>query len=129
MDISISRAALYKTFSHLTTIIVGAITIFFVASQSLGSTNTALAPLNEHNRATKLITHFLDKYHYKTFRLNNTLSNEILDSYIESLDPNRSYFYKKDLDSFQIFRFVLVIFGKYDYFCIYFNIQKRLQIN
>jgi len=66
-----------------------------------------LAPEKQHDRATKLIIHFLDKYHYKDFKIDNTLSDQILSTYIESLDPNRSYFYQKDVDSFQIFRFKL----------------------
>jgi carboxyl-terminal processing protease len=49
----------------------------------------------------------LSKYHYKTFKINNSLSDQIFDSYIEALDPNRSYFYQKDIDSFQIFRYKL----------------------
>jgi carboxyl-terminal processing protease len=49
----------------------------------------------------------LGKYHYKDFSIDNTLSNDVLNSYIEALDPNRSYFYQKDIDSFQVFRFTL----------------------
>ena len=51
-----------------------------------------------------LVRHFLDKYHYKEFDINNALSSEILNAYLEALDPNRSYFYQKDINSFQIFR-------------------------
>lgn len=83
-----------------------AITLF-VASNSYSTTDDALVPEKQHNRATKLIAHFLEKYHYKDFNIDNTLSNDILNAYIEALDPNRSYFYQKDIDSFQIFRFKL----------------------
>ena len=84
------------------------VAIFFVAISSYSfSSTTSLKPNGEHGQATKLITHFLDKYHYKEFRINNSLSDQILKSYIEALDPNRSYFYQKDIDSFQIFRFKL----------------------
>ena len=74
---------------------------------SNSATTGTLAPEKQHNRATKLITHFLNKYHYKDFDIDNSLSEQILNSYIEALDPNRSYFYQKDIDSFQIFRFKL----------------------
>jgi len=76
-------------------------------SISYASTASNLVPENKHNQTTKLITHFLDKYHYKDFNINNNLSNDILDAYLESLDPNKSYFYQKDIDSFQKFRFKL----------------------
>lgn len=76
-------------------------------SYTHSTTGDVLAPEKQHNRATKLITHFLDKYHYKDFNIDNSLSDEILSAYIEALDPNRNYFYQKDIDSFQIFRFKL----------------------
>ena len=75
--------------------------------QLQSSTDNNLMPKSEHQRATKLITHFLDRYHYKDISINNALSDQILDSFLESLDPNRSYFYQKDINSFQIFRFKL----------------------
>ncbi len=96
--------------STLTTkLLLTCVTAFtlFAASYSYSTTTNALAPEKQHNRATKLITHFLDKYHYKDFNIDNSLSDQILSSYIEALDPNRSYFYQKDIDSFQIFRFKL----------------------
>jgi len=97
---------LRKLITKLTLLSVTAITLF-AASYSYSTTSDILAPEKQHNRATKLITHFLDKYHYKDFKIDNTLSDQILSAYIEALDPNRSYFYQKDIDSFQIFRFKL----------------------
>ena len=88
-------------------IICGTAISLCAASYSYSTTSNVLAPEKQHNRATKLITHFLDKYHYKDINIDNTLSDQILSSYIEALDPNRSYFYQKDIDSFQIFRFKL----------------------
>ena len=107
MSVSISQAKFFKFLHHFKVIVAIAITVALIVPYSQGYTNTSLAPLNSHNRATKLITYFLDKYHYKNFRLDNTLSDKILNAYLEALDPNRSYFYQKDIDSFQIFRFKL----------------------
>ena len=81
--------------------------ILFSAGYAYSNTSDVLAPEKQHKRATKLITHFLEKYHYKDFNLDNSLSNDVLNSYIEALDPNRNYFYQKDIDSFQVFRFTL----------------------
>ena len=105
MDISMSRIKLPKITSQLLTIFVAFATMLVATPYSQGSTDLSLTPLKEHKRATKLITHFLDKYHYKNFTLNDNLSDKILYSYLDALDPNRSYFYQKDIDSFQIFRF------------------------
>ena len=79
----------------------------FAASYSYSNTTETLVPAKQHDRATKLIAHFLDKYHYKEISINNSLSDQILWAYLEALDPNRSYFYQKDIDSFQIFRYKL----------------------
>ncbi len=95
-----------KLTKNLTLLFATAITLF-AASYTYSTTSDVLAPEKQHNRATKLITHFLDKYHYKEFNIDNSLSDEILAAYIEALDPNRSYFYQKDINSFQIFRFKL----------------------
>ena len=102
-----SRNRLIKTPRQLIFAAVATVTIFAAAPFSHGNTASLLTPQNEHGRVTKLITQFLDKYHYKNFRINNTLSDKIFSSYIEALDPNRSYFYQKDIDSFQMFRFEL----------------------
>ena len=102
-----SLTTLQKPTQYLIALIVAIITILASASQSQGNSSISLSPLNEHSRSTKLITRFLSKYHYKTFKINNSLSDQIFDSYIEALDPNRSYFYQKDIDSFQIFRYKL----------------------
>ena len=79
----------------------------FAANYSHSYTSETLVPAKQHDRATKLIAHFLDKYHYKEISINNSLSDQILSAYLEALDPNRSYFYQKDIDSFQIFRYKL----------------------
>ncbi len=85
---------------------LGAICLI-TAGYSYSNTAETLVPAKQHDRATKLIAHFLDKYHYKEISINNSLSDQILSAYLEALDPNRSYFYQKDIDSFQIFRYKL----------------------
>jgi len=102
-----SFATLQKPTQYLITLIVAIIMILATTTQSQANSSTSLFPLKEHSRSTKFITYFLDKYHYKSFRINNSLSDQIFDSYIGTLDPNRSYFYQKDIDSFQIFRYKL----------------------
>ena len=54
-------------------------------------TSAQIVPLDQHERATRLITHFLDKYHYKDFSIDDLLSEQIMDAYVGALDPNRSY--------------------------------------
>lgn len=58
-------------------------------------------------RATELITHFMKNYHYKKTPLDDTLSAAILRTYLETLDPNRSYFTRQDIDSFRQYEYGL----------------------
>ena len=92
---------------HYPRLIVVVVAATFIPVNSHGSTTSLLEPQKEHYRATRLITHILDKYHYKDFSIDDALSEKILDEYIQTLDPGRSYFYQKDINSFQVFEFEL----------------------
>ncbi|MYB88685.1 MAG: tail-specific protease, partial [Proteobacteria bacterium] len=81
-----------------------ALVVLLVSAPCFG-TSAQIVPLDQHERATRLITHFLDKYHYKDFSIDDLLSAQILDAYVGALDPNRSYFHQKDIESFEGFRF------------------------
>lgn len=76
---------------------------FSLGAQALAPTVPLqeLEPGVEHRRATRLITHFLGNYHYKKAPLDDALSSQIFERYIESLDPNRSYFTASDIAVFK----------------------------
>lgn len=64
-----------------------------------------LQPDRDHKRATRLITHFIGKYHYKQdATLDDELSNQIFEQFLESLDANRQYLTKPDVESFSKYR-------------------------
>ena len=72
------------------------------------STYAEIAPLRAlpgHQRAVELINYFIERYHYRTAQLNDDLSSQILDRYIETLDANRSYFLATDIERFEQMRF------------------------
>ena len=79
--------------------------IAVLASVPCTGASAQVVPLDQHERATRLITHFLDKYHYKDFDIDDFLSGQILDAYVSSLDPNRSYFHQEDIEGFEALRF------------------------
>ncbi|CAN5872501.1 carboxy terminal-processing peptidase [soil metagenome] len=74
----------------------------FGASPRVGDAELMAAP--EHRRATKLIAHYLANYHYKKVSFDDAMSAEVLKRYVESLDPNRSYFLLEDMNRFAIYR-------------------------
>ena len=72
------------------------------------STYAEIAPLRAlpgHQRAVELINYFIQRAHYRTVQLNDELSSQVLDRYIETLDANRSYFLATDIERFEQMRF------------------------
>ena len=68
------------------------------------SSDTLLFPKAKHREQSKLIFQLLSKYHYKKVTVDDSLSVKILEKYIESLDPNREYFYKSDIEYFNQYK-------------------------
>ena len=73
-------------------------------NQTIDSTQV-LEPLDYHPEINKMVTRILSKYHYKKIDLNDSLSSVIFDSYIKSLDYNKAYFLKSDIEQFEKYRF------------------------
>ena len=63
-----------------------------------------LVPAQRHIEATDYIIHIIQTYHYKNKPLNDALSSQILDAYLENLDPNRSFFTQQDVQDFNKYR-------------------------
>jgi len=63
-----------------------------------------LEPDMDQRYASSIATRFLTNYHYKRTRLDDDLSSEIFDNYLELLDPNRIYFLAGDIESFERYR-------------------------
>ncbi len=59
-----------------------------------------LVSTSSHKQATLIILKVMDRYHYKRHRLDDTLSAKILERYLESLDPNKSFFHQQDISGF-----------------------------
>jgi carboxyl-terminal processing protease len=63
-----------------------------------------IQPEMEHRYASNIATRFLTNYHYKRTRLDDDLSSEIFDTYLEQLDPNKIYFLAGDIETFERYR-------------------------
>ena len=79
----------------------------FVSAAPPIVTDEELQAWERHDRAALIITHIMDKYHYRKEPLDDVLSSRILDSYLESLDGNRSFFLNKDITDFERYRYLL----------------------
>jgi len=77
------------------------------------STNTALDqkgylhPEPRHENIGELVTQFVQKSHYNHVAVDDDLSSRVLDLFIESLDGNRMYLLKGDIEYFETYRYQL----------------------
>jgi carboxyl-terminal processing protease len=67
-------------------------------------TSLVLEPSMDQRYASNLATKFLTNWHYKDTRLDDELSSNIFDGYLELLDPNRVYFLEADIEIFERYR-------------------------
>lgn len=67
----------------------------------------SLRPDDSQRQATDVILHIIETYHYKKRPLDDALSGRMLDNYLESLDPNRSFFLASDVTEFGKYRTAL----------------------
>ena len=67
----------------------------------------ALVPDNIQRQTALIVNRVLERYHYRKVVLDNKLSEKILDRYLESLDPNKSFFTQQDIDAFAKYRYKL----------------------
>ena len=66
-----------------------------------------LVPNRDEERATEIILHIIDNYHYRTKRLDDHLSNQIFDNFLNNLDSNHSFFTAQDIEYFGQYRYKL----------------------
>ncbi len=82
------------------------------AFPALATTDTIVAddllePEQRHENIGELITQFIQKSHYNHISVNDDLSSDVLDRYIESLDGNRMYLLASDIEYFERYRYEL----------------------
>lgn len=69
------------------------------------SDSSRLEPKPHYSEEIKLVTQILGTYHFKKIQLNDSLSSVILDEFISTLDNNKSYFLKSDIEDFEKHRY------------------------
>lgn len=68
---------------------------------------TELEPLPVHGNTTRNIVDALASRHYVSTLLDDDLSSQIFDNYIDDLDPSKSYFLASDIENFERLRYDL----------------------
>ncbi len=59
---------------------------------------------DQHRQVALIITQVMEKFHYRKPRLNDRMSAQIFERYLESLDANRSFFSAADIARFERYR-------------------------
>lgn len=85
------------------------------AALSISAAAEDLSPQLRHSQVGRLVTDFIEKSHYRKAKVDDELSSQIFDNYLDTLDGNRSYFVESDIQSFEKYRFRLdnAVHGNY----------------
>ena len=118
-------------------IYLGCLILFLdsINAQSRPSTQKALntlMPLPEHSKALFITSAYLEKYHYRKLKLNDSLSSIVFANYIDGLDPSKVFFLKSDFDYFEKYKFKLddeLSAEKLDFGFQLFNLYQSRALN
>ena len=66
-----------------------------------------LFPEPRHEKIGEIVTQFVQQQHYNHVAVDDELSSRVLDLFIESLDSNRMYLLKGDIEYFETYRYDL----------------------
>ncbi|MBV0932917.1 carboxy terminal-processing peptidase [Marinobacterium weihaiense] len=98
-------------------------------SLGVSSASAALAPAPVHSQTLLDVVTALQQGHYSEVDFDDDLSSDVLDQYLDTLDPDRSYFYAEDIREFEAYRHQLdddILKGRTDAaFTIFNRYQQR----
>lgn len=81
--------------------------VALLCSSALAATQSVidtLQPSAQHHRISSLVTRFIEKSHYTRTEVDDKLSAQVLDMYIDALDGNKLFFLDSDLERFEQYR-------------------------
>jgi carboxyl-terminal processing protease len=76
-------------------------------SSAAGAATVDLAPNEREAKVSRLVSSMFERSHYRQAPVNDPVSSLLLDRYLESLDPSRSYFLAADIAEFERYRYQL----------------------
>lgn len=106
-----------------------------ITNAEAAASEASYAPTEKQRRVSKLVSAVIERSHYRQSAINDPVSSVMLDRYLESLDPARSYFTANDIKEFERIRYQLddaVISGTVDpAFAVYnrFQLRNRERLN
>lgn len=67
-------------------------------------TPDSLVPTTEHRQATAGVLHLMRQYHYSRVAVDDELSEQIFERFLESLDPQKNFLLANDVEQFAQYR-------------------------
>jgi carboxyl-terminal processing protease len=77
------------------------------ALTAANAATTELQPSERHRKVARLVGDVIERYHYRQAVLDDKMSSQVFDRYIESLDGGRSYLLASDVQEFERYRLKL----------------------
>ena len=82
----------------------GVLTTLTAAADTRVTALDSLKPTTEHMQATEVISHLMQQYHYSRVALDDELSDQIFERFLESLDPQKSFLLASDIEKVEKYR-------------------------
>jgi len=106
MEIALTKTG-YRRFTWFAGIALAVMAWPAFSTNSGLDKSSFLHPEKRHEDVGELITQFVQKSHYNRVAVDDELSSDVLDLFIEALDRNRMYLLQGDVEYFETYRYQL----------------------
>jgi len=102
------RNIVWRPFSRILFFTISFTTGFMLCCTASADTRAitldSLSPTSEHQQATEVILQLMQQYHYSRVAVDDNLSEQIFDRFLESLDPQKNFLLASDIKDFEQYR-------------------------
>ncbi len=92
---------------NMTKKITSFISILFLVGTLFAASPESVHPQKYQPEIAGLVSTYLTYYHYKRAQINDATSRNLLDNYLDALDPNKMFFLDSDIREFKKYQTVL----------------------
>lgn len=96
-----------RRYRWLAGILLGALALSNAAFSEGITSDETLQPEPRHEDIGALVAQFVQKSHYNQIAIDDELSSQVMDRYVDSLDGNKMYLLMEDVDYFEQYRYQL----------------------
>jgi len=93
-----------RYFSRVVVVIFTALISVAAISDTKQVPLDSLEPTRDHRKATEGIVQLMQRYHYKPVKVNDTLSDQIFDRFLDTLDSQKRFLLASDIAEFEKYR-------------------------